>query len=389
LDQFSSGLEDRLTDQPEVEATLRQIIGSVYTRLRIVDQAEPHLQRSLELHRQVFGEDHIKFADSLRYLAWNKLEKDRTDADIETMARQALSVYQKHGDTDRTLQAVWLLLLSLDGQSKADEAESAANDALRLANASKLGDHPIVANVLHQLAWIKIRQDDFATAERLARDSVAKHLRAHGELHPETAFGWRYLGAALQRQGKFADAEACYRNALTIYRRSFPEGHEFIRTCSSDMMWALRQQAKHEATIEFCQEVIRVEPGNAAAHIHLAWALSTCPDRRLRDTKKAVDMASKAVRLSPNIPEYWSTLAFANFRHGNIPAAIAAELRGIAVRVSSHFGNDLGLRNWLAKALLSLRQLAISNQKLLDSATGGETDKDQTAPVSRRPDNTR
>jgi serine/threonine protein kinase len=350
VDQFSTGLENRLEDQPDVEATLRQIIGSVYTRLKLVDEAEPQLRRSLQLHRKVYGEEHVKFADSLRHLAWNLLERERASSEVEELARQSLAVYRKKGDADGELHALWLLMLSLDGQAKVDQAEAAAKEALALARDNNLRDHSAVPNILHQLAWISIRKGDFATAERLARESVERHLKVHGEAHPETAFGWRYLGAALHRQRKLPEAEDCYVKALGIYRRSFPENHEFIRTSSEDLMWTLRDQAKYEATISYCQEALRSDPDHAAACDHLAWALSTCPNKRLRNPEQAVGLAEKAVRLSPRVSHYWNTLAFTRFRNDDVPGAIWAALRSALAdflnKLSAHFAD----RNWLEMA---------------------------------------
>ena len=193
LDEFSSGLKKRLDDQPDVEATLLQIIGSAYTRLGLVDRAEPHLRRSLSLQQHLYGARDVRVADGHRYLAWNLLERDRSDPAVERLVRKSLEIYFEKADTDRALQSQWLLVLSLDGQEKMFEAEAAAEAALKFARTNRLENHGTVPNLLHQLAWIEIRKGEFAEAERLARESVELHERIQGPTHPETAFGWRYL----------------------------------------------------------------------------------------------------------------------------------------------------------------------------------------------------
>ncbi len=104
LDQFSTSMENRMKDQPEEEATLRQVIGSVYTRLGLLKEAEPHLKRSLELNRQLFGEYHVKYADSLRHLAWNRYEAGK-DAETDSLVRQALAVYRAENQPAGIMEA--------------------------------------------------------------------------------------------------------------------------------------------------------------------------------------------------------------------------------------------------------------------------------------------
>jgi serine/threonine protein kinase/tetratricopeptide (TPR) repeat protein len=344
LDQFSSGLENRLEDQPEVEATLRQLIGSVYTRLRLMDQAEPHLRRALALNRQVFGEDHVKFADSQRHLGWNQLETDRANGEVETLARGALATYLKHGDHDGALEAQWLLVLSLDGQSRTIDAEAAADEALEFARLHDRYESKVVPNLLHQLAWIAIRKGDYVAAERLARESVEKHLLVHGDTHPETGFGWTYLGASLHRQGKFQEAEDCYQKALAVFRRSFPESHAYIQPTLFDLVMALQSQGKYEAAIDECRRSIQNNPGHAAGHNLLAWVLCNRPDAKLQDADEAVAAASKAIELSPEDAAFWNTLGLAHYRRGNWSESVTAINKSMA-------GRHSGAHDWFILAM--------------------------------------
>ena len=228
LDEFSAGLEGHLHHQPEVEATLRQIIGSVYTRLRLPDDAEPHLRRALELRREVFGKDHVKVAETLRQLAWNEQQKGPS-GEPETFARHALALYRKHSDPLGAIRTLWILQLHFTHTRRNwSEAERAANDALTLARRFDLDDEPVLANILHALANAKVAQGEYLEAERFAREALEKHLRLHGENHPETGFGWRALGNALQAQKRYDEAEKCFRKAIEIFEQQFPEGYPLL-----------------------------------------------------------------------------------------------------------------------------------------------------------------
>jgi tetratricopeptide (TPR) repeat protein len=369
LDRFSTGLEDRLADQPGVEAALREVIGSVYTRLRLMDEAEPHLRRALELHRRVFGEEHMKFADSQRHLGWNVLEKNRANPDAEKYARNALAIYQKQDDPGKALEAMWLLVLSLDGQSKLAEAETQASAALLFARQHDMKEHTVVPNLLHQLAWIQVRRGDYQRAERLARESVERHLRVHGEMHPETAFGLTYLAASLSWQGKFAEAEEHLKKAISIFRSSLPSNHSFLRPTVQDLVSVLLMQGKYDDAIQLIRDGIRSEPGYAEAHNYLAWMLATCPDEKLRNPEEAVRLAAKAVELAPQEGSYLNTLGIAQYRAGEYSAARETLQKSIDIRDDGdcndwffiamtewQLGNHDTAREWYGKAAARMKE---------------------------------
>ncbi len=94
LDDFSTGLETQLKDQPETEAAIRAIIGNAYRQLGLTDKAEPHLKAALDLRQQVFGADHVLIVRSLLDYAW--IFSGRGDAiGAEKLVRGALAMQQR------------------------------------------------------------------------------------------------------------------------------------------------------------------------------------------------------------------------------------------------------------------------------------------------------
>jgi hypothetical protein len=74
---------------------------------------------------------------------------------------------------------------------------------------------------------------------------------------------------------------------------------------ASDQAWDHCQQGdicrdrRHysQASKEYCQ-AIRLDPKFAPAYAKLAWLLATCPDARLRDGQRAIELATKACIIS-------------------------------------------------------------------------------------------
>jgi tetratricopeptide (TPR) repeat protein len=79
-------------------------------------------------------------------------------------------------------------------------------------------------------------------------------------------------------------------------------------------------------------QVIKLAPKDPAAHNKLAWLLTTCPPPGLRDARRAVELAQKAVALDPKDADIRNTLGAAHYRAGEWQAALAALLKAVELR---------------------------------------------------------
>ncbi|MFV1979956.1 MAG: tetratricopeptide repeat protein [Rhodothermia bacterium] len=366
LDGFSAGLEGTLQDQPEVEATLRQIIGSAYTRLDLPDQAGPHLQRALELHREAFGEDALKVAGTLLALARNEHEREKAghtgpmeqknDHRAERLAREALARYRKHSDHSGTISTLWLLQIHFNIQGKSSEADRAATEALEIARRFHLENHPVFPNILHSLAATKYDQWNYVEAERLAREAVEKHRQVHGESHPDTGWGWHILGKALKGQNRYAEAEVCFSKTLDIFHQHFPESHRFFtepyrnladvvlaqgdRAAAAKLAssinprtaveYAVRaamyeQLGEHDQTLAGYQKAIELAPDDdPSLLISIVWTIVRSPGHNRELVEGALGLAEKAAEQAPERAWVWPALGVARYRAGKYEEAIEA-----------------------------------------------------------------
>jgi serine/threonine protein kinase/tetratricopeptide (TPR) repeat protein len=100
------------------------------------------------------------------------------------------------------------------------------------------------------------------------------------------AYWYGTLGSLLTADGKPREAEAVYRRAEADY-----------------------------------SAILNREPNQYGSLNNLAWFLATCPDPRLRDPRRAVELARKATTLQPQRPVGWNTLGIAQYRAGDWEAA--------------------------------------------------------------------
>src|SRR5207249_4024747 len=79
-------------------------------------------------------------------------------------------------------------------------------------------------------------------------------------------------------------------------------------------------------------KVLELDPQNASIHNNLAWLLATDTDLKVRDPKRAVELAKKAVELAPKEGYIRNTLGVAYYRAGEWKAAIVELEKSMELR---------------------------------------------------------
>jgi tetratricopeptide (TPR) repeat protein len=77
LDRGAARIKSDLQNEPDARATLLDAIGRVYQSLGLYASAETLLQEGLALRRQIYGEEHVKVAESLNNLAFLLQDRGR------------------------------------------------------------------------------------------------------------------------------------------------------------------------------------------------------------------------------------------------------------------------------------------------------------------------
>lgn len=173
-------IDTELETQPAVQARLLDVIGEVYLNLGRFDEAQPLLERSLDVRREMFGERHADVAQSMDHLAL---------------------LHERRGEYE--------------------EAERLNRTALSLRRALYGTEHPDVAESLNRLAGLLMHKGAFAAAEPLYRESLATRQRLLGDDHSEVAISRSDLALLLNRRGQFEEAETLARRALAVHRRNY------------------------------------------------------------------------------------------------------------------------------------------------------------------------
>lgn len=216
----------RFKDDPETEARLLDTIAEVLRNNGRVSDAEPLVDRAVELRRTT-KVDEVELARSLEHLAVVRMEMGLL-SEAERQMREVLAIRRRlHTDGDASLAGTLQALGSiLEQQAKLEEADSCGTEALELSRRLHPGDHPEVAICMNNLALTKQTRGDMAAAKALCLEALEMHRRLYPGDHPEVAAGWHNLGVVQARMGRLEEAEPSFLQAIQMRERLFKGDHQ-------------------------------------------------------------------------------------------------------------------------------------------------------------------
>ncbi len=197
----------------------------------MADDGVPDLIKAMLIRERILGPDHPDVAEVVSNLAtaW----RERGDyANARPLYVRAVRIFEKvPGRTCPGL--IWTLnhlaRLALE-EGKDAEAESLFRRAMRASEETLVASHPQVALGLNGLAEVHLKRGQEAEAELMTRRAQAI---LDGQDQPvATARCLDLLARIATRRGKFAEAQALFKQSLDILYRALPYPHpEYFRVC--------------------------------------------------------------------------------------------------------------------------------------------------------------
>ncbi len=259
LDDFVVGLHDQLTDQPEVEAAVRQTVGNTYRALGLYADAEPQLRTAWDIQRRLLKDQHPDVIASRNFLA-ELLIRTGENAEAEQHLRIALEAARRcWGDRHEQIATILNNLgLVLQAQGAYEEAEALQRETLAMRRQLLGDEHEHVAVSLNNLAVLLRIKGNYAGAEPLYREALAIRRRLLGNEHPEVANSVHNLALLLHYRGEYDEAEALYREALDTRRKTLPGGHPDIATSLNGLAGLSRLRGDHDAAETLFRQALAI-----------------------------------------------------------------------------------------------------------------------------------
>lgn len=216
LDYAVAQIPARLSDQPELEASIRKVLGEAYTNLDRLDEAEQQLARAAALAAPAGGTEYASALDLQAMLAWRRNDA----ATAERLVREALAACRR--DPCEAQQRATNLndyAVVLGGTQRPAEALPLLEEALRLQEDARGVDPSNLATTWSNLAVIRVGLSQFDAAQ----DAFARSTRLFESVvpTPELAISVNLNNQArlLQKLGRAADAVPLQERALALKRK--------------------------------------------------------------------------------------------------------------------------------------------------------------------------
>ena len=145
------------------------------------------------------------------------------------------------------------------------------------------------------------------------------------KVNPSSYYTHLVRGRVYAILGEHQKAEADFSCVIRMVGRRMTGGHSpYLVAAYLCRALARARLGQTEAALDDLHAGLKAAESQPETKSIAAWFLATCPDSRLRDADRAVELASDTVKLSPKQGSYWDTLGVAQYRAGNWRAAVEA-----------------------------------------------------------------
>jgi serine/threonine-protein kinase len=257
LEEGAARVERELAGQPDVQAEMLSVIGTVYRQLGLYDEAQPFLERSLAMRRSLYGPTHPEVAASLFELGELRVWQGHL-GNAEDLHREALDIRRSTLAARDPLVAASLngLGVVVAERGRYDEAEVLFREALAIREQALGESDAAVAETIANLAWVLHDDGHLDEAEGQYRRAIAIQRRVLGEDHPDVATTTNNLAALLFDTGNYAAAEPLFREVLDLRTRLYGAGHPLVTNAKSWLGRVLQQQGKTDEAEERFREAL-------------------------------------------------------------------------------------------------------------------------------------
>jgi tetratricopeptide (TPR) repeat protein len=221
----------------QLAAALRGL-STVYTFQRRYELAEPLLQEAVAAVKPL-GDTHPALADGVMLLG-QLYRLEREFARAEPLLKKSAHIYEATNDPHLAGTLDELGFLAIE-QGKYATAQDYFHRAVAMRETMLGAGHPLVARSKTGLAQAYYAERNYVAAKSCIAQAVAIQREFFGDANPEIASMLVFAANIDQKQRLLSEADAHYREALDIFRRSVASGnpervaaeHEYARFSKS------------------------------------------------------------------------------------------------------------------------------------------------------------
>ena len=268
LDRAAARIGGKFDSEPAVEAAIRRTIGLAYLDMNLYSEAQPQLERTVELRNRALGPDHPDTLASKNELGvLYNLEGKYAQA--EAVLNRVLAGRQSLLGSDNRDTLATMSDLGLAIAYGGDDVRAAPIFAeVWEADRRMLGEeNPATLSVLDNLAGSYRSLGRWTEAKVLLERELELDRRVLGPEHPDTTNCMQALATVHRALGNYAAADALFLAALDILQRTQGEGHWETENVRYNLAISYRAQGRYvEADALFKQALASLQRGMGANH---------------------------------------------------------------------------------------------------------------------------
>ena len=261
LDKASKEIDPGLSKDPELQAQMMDVMGTVYWNLGLYKRAESLLVTDVAIRRQVLGPNNLETLNSMNKLA-NTLADEGKFTEAQSLYRETLAVRRRilgpeHPDT---LVVMNDLATTFDEQGHYADAEKLEKEIIGIQRRVLGPEHPKTLTVMSNLALVLKGEGHYEEAQKLNRDTLDSRRRILGTDHPDTLRSMANLANALQAHGGHdAEAEKLQRETLDIQRRVLGPDHPDTLRSMTTLGNVLAQEGHYAEAEKLRRETLDIQ----------------------------------------------------------------------------------------------------------------------------------
>jgi serine/threonine-protein kinase len=345
LEKGAQKINRDLADQPDVKATMLDLIGEVYKNLGLYNKAEPLLKEALAIRNKIgangidkvkslnsLGElyelmgkydeatpfikqalyfhhnipqpDYNDYAVTLSNLAWNNYATGFYDK-ADSIYMVAINVLKKHFGLTNDFVFTMMNNLALDyhEEGKYDKADSLFNETLKLQkNFYGNKPHPELSTTTYNYAELLRDRGKYDEAEKMFKSSLSMDIKLNGPEHPDVAYSTQGLASVYRIKGKFDKAKKLFTNVLNMRRKFLGNNHPDVAYAIYNVGLVYFDEEKYDSSKTFFEKsFVMHKKLNGPTHPSVAICLGMLSFINYKD--RNYKTAEKQIRQSMKIEE--------------------------------------------------------------------------------------
>jgi serine/threonine protein kinase len=260
LDKAAKDIDTGLAKDPELQAQMMHVMGTVYQSLGLYPQEQSLLERAIGIRRRVLGTKHADTLMSMNALG-NALAHEGRLAEAKKLYAETLDIRRRvlgpeHPDTLETIND---LANALADEGRYAEAERLYRETLGIRRRVLGLEHPDTLRSMMNLAADLRDEGHYADAEKLERETLEIQRRVLGPEHPNALLTMNNLANVFKDEGRNSEAEKLYRETLDIARRVLGPEHPNTLLLMGSLANTLSDQRRYVEAEELDRETLDIE----------------------------------------------------------------------------------------------------------------------------------